>query len=127
MYAPVEQDSLVARSKAFTMKNDDKRSLTPKLRFPEFRKGKAWEQRQAGELFTNRIEHGEDGLPSYSITIDDGMVKRSSLERKIDDIADSDGNKRVHTNDIAYNMMRSGKARSASLSKTVWSVPRMSS
>ena len=63
-------------------------------------------QKQAGELFTNRIEHGEDGLPIYSVTMDDGMVKRSSLDRKFDDIAESGGNKKVHKNDIAYNMMR---------------------
>ena len=80
--------------------------LTPRLRFPEFRKRKAWVQKQAGELFTNRIEHGEDGLPIYSVTMDDGMVKRSSLDRKFDDIAESGGNKKVHKNDIAYNMMR---------------------
>ena len=43
VYAPVEQDSLVARSKAFTMKHDDKRSLTPKLRFPKFREETACE------------------------------------------------------------------------------------
>ena len=88
------------------MAKDDQRTLTPRLRFPKFRKGKAWEQRQAGELFTNRIEHGEEGLPIYSVTMDHGMVKRSSLDRKFDDIADSEGNKKVHKNDIAYNMMR---------------------
>ena len=88
------------------MTKNSPQTSTPRLRFPEFRKWKAWEQRQAGELFTNRIEHGEDGLPIYSVTIDDGMVKRSSLERKVDDIADSEGNKNVHKNDIAYNMMR---------------------
>jgi type I restriction enzyme S subunit len=88
------------------MKKDDTQTLTPRLRFPEFRKGKGWEQRQAGELFTNRIEHGEDGLPIYSVTMDDGMVKRSSLDRKFDDIAESEGNKKVYKNDIAYNMMR---------------------
>jgi type I restriction enzyme, S subunit len=88
------------------MAKDDKRTLMPRLRFPEFRKGKAWEERQAGELFTNRVEHGEDGLPIYSVTIDDGMVMRASLERRVDDIADSEGNKRACRNDIAYNMMR---------------------
>ena len=88
------------------MAKDEKRTLTPRLRFPAFRKARAWEQKQAGELFTNRIEHGEDGLPIYSVTMDDGMVKRSSLDRKFDDIAESAGNKRVHKNDIAYNMMR---------------------
>jgi type I restriction enzyme S subunit len=78
----------------------------PKLRFPEFRDAGEWVERKAGTLFSNRIEDGEDGLPIYSITMNDGMVKRSSLERRVDDIAESAGNKRVSNGDIAYNMMR---------------------
>ncbi|MBU1654349.1 MAG: restriction endonuclease subunit S, partial [Gammaproteobacteria bacterium] len=44
--------------------------------------------------------------PIYSVTMNDGMVKRSSLERRVDDIAESGGNKKVRKGDIAYNMMR---------------------
>ncbi len=95
-----------SKTKTTATKDEAKPALVPKLRFPEFRNLKGWERRQAGELFTNRIEHGEDALPIYSVTMDDGMVKRSSLDRKFDDIAESKGNKKVHKNDIAYNMMR---------------------
>jgi type I restriction enzyme S subunit len=81
-------------------------TATPRLRFPEFREAEEWDFKQAGDLFANRIEAGENGLPIYSVTIDDGMVKRSSLERKVDDILESGGNKKVNKRDMAYNMMR---------------------
>jgi len=38
--------------------------------------------------------------------MNDGMVKRSSLDRNFYDIAEPAGNKKVHKNDIAFNMMR---------------------
>ena len=78
----------------------------PRLRFPDFREAGDWEERKAGTLFANRIEEGEDGLPIYSVTMNNGMVKRSSLNRRVDDIAESSGNKKAYKDDIAYNMMR---------------------
>ena len=78
----------------------------PRLRFPEFQNTEEWEQRKLGELFSNRVEKGVDGLPIYSVTMNDGMVKRASLDREFDDISDPAGNKKVHKKDIAYNMMR---------------------
>jgi type I restriction enzyme, S subunit len=79
---------------------------SPRLRFPEFRKAGEWDVRTAGSLFTNRITKGEHGLPIYSVTMHDGMVKRDSFERNFYDIEDAEANKKVCRNDIAYNMMR---------------------
>lgn len=78
----------------------------PRLRFPEFRNGPAWQEAKAQTLFANRIEKGDDSLPIYSVTMTDGLVKRSSLDRRIDDLADATGNKKARQHDIAYNMMR---------------------
>jgi len=78
----------------------------PRLRFPEFREAGEWEIKKAKFLFSNRVEHGEDGLPVYSVTMNVGLAKRDSLARKIDDISFSSGNKKVYKHDIAYNMMR---------------------
>lgn len=78
----------------------------PKLRFPEFRYAPKWEEKKAATLFINRTEGGEAGLPIYSVTMNDGMIKRSLLDRHFDDIAAPEGNKKAHKNDIAYNMMR---------------------
>ena len=78
----------------------------PRLRFPEFRDAAIWNEVAAGQLFSNRVERGNSRLPIYSVTINDGMVPRSSLDRRIDDIAECGANKTVSKGDIAYNMMR---------------------
>lgn len=79
---------------------------TPRLRFPKFTKAKAWPKTFAGRVFLNRIERGEPGLPIYSVTTTDGLVPRASLDRKIDDLAETSANKTVREGDLAYNMMR---------------------
>ncbi|TXI49582.1 MAG: restriction endonuclease subunit S [Lysobacter sp.] len=78
----------------------------PRLRFPEFQNAEKWKLKPSGELFANRKEVGEEGLPIYSVTVNDGMVPRASLERNFYDIEDPAGNRKVHKGDIAYNMMR---------------------
>jgi type I restriction enzyme S subunit len=78
----------------------------PRLRFPEFQNAREWEERKAGSLFVNRVTKGEQGLPIYSVTMHDGMVKRDTFDRNFYDIEDAAGNKKVCKEDIAYNMMR---------------------
>jgi type I restriction enzyme S subunit len=78
----------------------------PRRRFPEFEDAREWEIKMAGSLFANRITKGEKGLPIYSVTMYDGMVRRDSFDRNFYDIEDAAGNKKVCRNDIAYNMMR---------------------
>ncbi len=78
----------------------------PRLRFPEFRDKPGWEEKKAGSLFGNRTNKGEEGLPIYSVTMHDGMVRRDSFDRNFYDIDDAAGNKKACKNDIAYNMMR---------------------
>jgi type I restriction enzyme, S subunit len=78
----------------------------PRLRFPEFRGAGEWQERNAGSLFENRVEKGEEGLPMYSVTMHDGMVRRDSFDRSFNDIEEAAGNKKAHKDDIAYNMMR---------------------
>lgn len=80
--------------------------VVPRLRFPEFRSTLEWEEHKAGHLFDNKILKGEKGLPIYSVTIHDGMVRRDSFDRNFYDIEDPAGNKKARKNDIAYNMMR---------------------
>lgn len=78
----------------------------PRLRFPEFRDAGEWQVKKAGTLFSQRKERGEAGLPIYSVTINDGMVLRSTFDRNFYDIEDPAGNKKACKKDIAYNMMR---------------------
>ena len=78
----------------------------PRLRFPEFKKAGKWKLKVGGELFTSRKEIGEEGLPIYSVTVNEGMVPRASFDRNFYDIEDPAGNRKAHKGDIAYNMMR---------------------
>ena len=78
----------------------------PRLRFAEFGKIGAWEKVAAGQCFLNRTERGSSNLPIYSVTMTEGMVPRASLDRRIDDLAETSANKTVRKGDIAYNMMR---------------------
>jgi type I restriction enzyme, S subunit len=78
----------------------------PRRRFPEFRNAGEWKPTKAGTLFGNRVTKGVHGLPLYSVTMHDGMVKRDSFDRNFYDIEDAAGNKKVFKDDIAYNMMR---------------------
>ena len=83
-----------------------KGETAPARRFPEFAGDGEWEKGKAGNVFKNRSERGVAGLEIYSVTMNEGLVKRSSLARKFGDIAKPSGNKRVHRGDIVYNMMR---------------------
>ena len=78
----------------------------PRLRFPEFCDAPEWTQKLGGELFANRKEDGEEGLPIYSVTVNDGMIPRASFDRDFYDIEDPAKNKKACEGDIAYNMMR---------------------
>jgi type I restriction enzyme S subunit len=62
--------------------------------------------RKLGELFKHRKEKGTDGLPTYSVTMDDGLVLRDSLDRKNDTTLRPDEHLLIEKDDIAYNMMR---------------------
>lgn len=78
----------------------------PRLRFTEFRDEGVWINLTAGKLFTNRVKRGNSSLPIYSVTMTDGLIPRSSLERRVDDLPKASANKAASKGDIAYNMMR---------------------
>lgn len=59
-----------------------------------------------GDLFTNRREKGHAGLPTLSVTLNDGLVNREALDRKQDTTLTPEEHLLVRPGDIAYNMMR---------------------
>jgi len=79
---------------------------TPRLRFPEFRNAGPWEVKRLGELFDERNERGGEGLELLSVTISDGVVRASDLERKTNASTNLSNYKRVSPGDIVYNSMR---------------------
>jgi type I restriction enzyme S subunit len=76
----------------------------PELRFPEFEG--AWKLKRGKDLFLNSRVKGEDGLPIYSVTLNDGLVPRASLDKKMENDAASGDNLRAQAGDLVYNMMR---------------------
>ena len=59
-----------------------------------------------GAYFRVRKEKGEPELPTLSVTVNDGLVDRSDLDRKMETNLSPEQHLRVREGDIAYNMMR---------------------
>jgi type I restriction enzyme S subunit len=67
---------------------------------------KEWWVATIGDLFDKRTEHGREGLPVMSIVMRDGLVERSSVDRRVESNLPPHGHALVLKDDIAYNMMR---------------------
>lgn len=65
-----------------------------------------WTTRRLGELFINSKARGKPGLPTLSVTMNDGLVSRDTLERKMETNLGPDQHLLVRKGDLAYNMMR---------------------
>lgn len=63
-------------------------------------------QLHLGDLFRSRRERGRAGLPVVSVTMDDGLVDRDSLDRKTNGSLAPEEHLLIRKGDIAYNMMR---------------------
>lgn len=59
-----------------------------------------------GSLFTSSREKGKVGLPLLSVTLNNGLVIRDSLDRRTETNLKHDDHLIVRQGDIAYNMMR---------------------
>ncbi|AMK75497.1 MULTISPECIES: restriction endonuclease subunit S [Methylomonas] len=59
-----------------------------------------------GDFFTSRRERGTPGLPMLSVTMNNGVVTRESLDRKMETNLSDEEHLLVREDDIVYNMMR---------------------
>lgn len=59
-----------------------------------------------GDFFTSRRERGMPGLPMLSVTMNNGVVTRESLDRKMETNLSDEEHLLVRKDDIVYNMMR---------------------
>ena len=59
-----------------------------------------------GRYFSSRRERGEEGLPTLSVTIDRGLIRRDNLDKRMETNLAAEEHLRVRPGDIAYNMMR---------------------
>lgn len=78
--------------------------MTPTLRFPGFQD--AWQPKHGDDAFKSRRQRAKEGLPLYSVTMDQGMVRRDSLDREFASNAPDEANLRAFKDDHVYNMMR---------------------
>jgi len=95
------------------MKKAENTTVTPKLRFPEFRDAEGWKSRRLGNLFSNRQESGLSNLPLLSLMNKEGIVPQENSNRKNNSNSDKSKYLRVVPGDIAYNTMRMWEGRSA--------------
>ena len=58
------------------------------------------------DYFIPRKRPGETGLPVLSVTMNDGLVPRESLDRRTESAMEAKAHSLVEPGDIAYNMMR---------------------
>ncbi len=58
-----------------------------------------------GDLYAERRENGIEGLPIMSVTAN-GLVPRSSVDRRVESELEDEGHALVRKGDLAYNMMR---------------------
>ena len=65
-----------------------------------------WKIFRIGELFKERSEKGFDNLELLSVTLNDGVVKRSDIESKDNSNDNKSNYKHVIPGDIVYNSMR---------------------
>lgn len=63
-------------------------------------------QLHLGDLFRSRRQKGRAGLPVLSVTMNDGLVHRDTLERKTNGALAPEDHLLIRQGDIAYNMMR---------------------
>ncbi|MDT2825407.1 restriction endonuclease subunit S [Vagococcus lutrae] len=97
-------EALEKTKKSFLQKMFPKKDETkPEIRFAGFTDD--WEQRKLGEVFNERTERSPEG-ELISVTINQGVVKASSLDRKDNSSSNKSNYKVVKKGDIAYNSMR---------------------
>lgn len=65
-----------------------------------------WNATTIGDQFAERTERGRAGLPVMSIVMNDGLVKRSAMDRRVETTLAPEQHALVGKGDIAYNMMR---------------------
>lgn len=85
--------------------------LTGKRRLSGY--AKPWSQAKLGELFTSRTETNRPDLPLLSITADQGVVPRDTLEKRDTSSEDKSKYLRIAPGDIGYNTMRMWQGVSA--------------
>lgn len=65
-----------------------------------------WYRTRLGKVFKERKQKGVAGLPVASVSIEQGLVFRADLDRRVASNLPAEGHSLVRKDDLAYNMMR---------------------
>lgn len=65
-----------------------------------------WRVATVGEMLELRTERGVPGLPVMSVVMNEGLITRTSFDRRVESALSPEGHALVRQGDIAYNMMR---------------------
>ena len=65
-----------------------------------------WDVVRLGDVFSHRKEPGISGLPVMSVTMNDGLVERHTLDRRVVSELLPEKHLRAYKGDLVYNMMR---------------------
>ena len=84
--------------------SNSQEALVPKLRFPGFEGD--YILTHIGDVFSERAERGGATMELLSVTMNDGVVKRSQIEGKDNSSEDKSNYKIVRSGDLVYNSMR---------------------
>ncbi len=76
----------------------------PNLRFPDFFED--WKQLTIGNIYDERSERGSEEMELLSVTMNEGVKRRSEIEGKDNSSEDKSNYKIVHIGDMVYNSMR---------------------
>tara|TARA_B110001469_G_scaffold121129_1_gene130314 strand:- start:5118 stop:6302 length:1185 start_codon:yes stop_codon:yes gene_type:complete len=76
----------------------------PSSRFPAFSGN--WKPQRLDDFFSSSRAKGSEGLPTLSVTLNQGLVNRDDLARKQETNLTAKEHLLVRDSDIAYNMMR---------------------
>lgn len=63
-------------------------------------------KQKLGDFFSSRREKGKAGLPTFSVTLNEGLIQRDLLGRKTVTNLEPEQHLLIKNGDIAYNMMR---------------------
>lgn len=77
---------------------------TPNLRFHEF--SDDWKLTTIGGVYDERTERGSEEMELLSVTMNEGVKRRSEIEGKDNSSEDKSNYKIVHIGDMVYNSMR---------------------
>jgi type I restriction enzyme, S subunit len=96
------------KTEANTMKPNIKRELNPKMRFPEFRKTRAWQETRLGDVLTEHKLKSDGQCQVHSVSVHKGLVNQIEHLGRSFAASDTSNYNLVRPYDIVYTKSPTG-------------------